>query len=266
MNIYDLLGLKRDASKKEVYEAYDIYINQNLRKENFSLITKEIEKYMNLGKEAYDLQLQEYEKDINQVIRIVESKKKYSSNKEFGLTKEDTYNGKRTKDLKKVLKKLARKLIPLGIAAIVVVGVGSVVVMLDDSNEKTTDLQTTSQTSFADEYQQEFDEEEYDYENKVKNHFICYYETGEFNSLIEVAQDIIEEYPGFLEGEEYIKNGRTPANYLASCLMNDNPNLASDWRYAQSGTYKLYFSGTDKEYEELVAEGKLPNNNVKSMG
>lgn len=93
----------------------------------------------------------------------------------------------------------------------------------------------------------------------VKEHFVCYYETpSKFSSLIDVAYDIIDEYPAFAEGEQYTKDGKTPANYLAKCLIEDNPNMGNDFRNMQAGSYRLNFYGTDSEYEQMIKEGKLP--------
>lgn len=101
---------------------------------------------------------------------------------------------------------------------------------------------------------------------KIKDHFICKYKTPDkFSSLINVAYDIIDEYPAFAEGNEYNKNGRTPANYLAACMIEDNPSMGDSFQNAKAGDYTINFYGTDEEYYKMLEEGKLRLEETKEM-
>lgn len=103
---------------------------------------------------------------------------------------------------------------------------------------------------------------------KVEKHFVCEYRTpDEFDSLVDVAQEIVNDknFSGFKEGKEYTKDGRNPANQLAKNMIRDNPDMGSDLQHAKPGIYKLYFTGTTEEYEYFVEEEMLPKSETKSI-
>ncbi len=103
---------------------------------------------------------------------------------------------------------------------------------------------------------------------KVEKHFVCEYRTpDEFDSLVDVAQEIVNDknFSGFKEGKEYTKDGRNPANQLAKNMIRDNPDMGSDLQHAKPGIYKLYFIGTTEEYENFIKEDKIPKSETKSI-
>lgn len=324
MNIYELLGLGPDASKKDVYNKVLEYVDEKGKdSKEWQQIQNELEKYMRLGtKEAYDATLSDFDKENAELFSIVQKNsttpKKPFSNGAKIITSKNHYNFKRIKgNLIEKLKKLGiKKITSLTLALTMVVSVGGAAASLsgcsirtdgpdisttqnyvDEDTEKDMEKATikyevqtgdfnasiiaknlgisTDELELLDEIGQPGTKisinvpketaEKYNYENLSKDHFICNYTTGNFSSLIDVAYNIIEEYPAFAEGKEYNKDGRTPANYLAVCLISDNPNMGDSLQTAQEGVYTLNFYGTDQEYDQMVKEGKLPTPEAKSI-
>ena len=112
----------------------------------------------------------------------------------------------------------------------------------------------------------------YNYSHKVIKNLICEFKTDDsFRNIREdIVPYILEQYPGFKEGNEYNNNYMyiNLEEHLAHEIAWDNKDLTVMQRSPVDGTfgtYKIYFHGTREEYDNLVAKGLFPESEGYSV-